>query len=228
MLKIGHRGACGYAPENTLSSFQKALDLGADMVEFDVHVCNSGEVVVIHDETVDRTTNGSGRVIDKNLDELKFLNIKTEEKIPTLEEALDFIDKKIKVNIELKGRGAAEPVLRIINKYVTEKGWAKDSFYISSFSRKEVMDFKKANNSFKCSYIVSKRIWKRLGFLHFSIRHKFYSINIPLILASKKLIDKIHRAGLKVFVWTINEKADIEKMKNLEVDGIFSNFPDRI
>jgi glycerophosphoryl diester phosphodiesterase len=73
-LKIGHRGAAGHAPENTLLSFQKAMDLGVDMIELDVYVCKTGELVVIHDEKVDRTTNGTGYVREKTLDELKILD----------------------------------------------------------------------------------------------------------------------------------------------------------
>jgi glycerophosphoryl diester phosphodiesterase len=86
VLRIGHRGAAGHEPENTLHSFEAAVQLGADMVEFDVHVCGSGELVAIHDETVDRTTDGSGAVARMNLRELKALDAGKGEKIPTLRE----------------------------------------------------------------------------------------------------------------------------------------------
>jgi glycerophosphoryl diester phosphodiesterase len=74
LTKIGHRGACGYAPENTLLSFQKAIELNVDMVELDVYVCKTGELVVIHDEKVDRTTNGHGYVMEKTFEELRSLD----------------------------------------------------------------------------------------------------------------------------------------------------------
>ncbi len=102
-LKIGHRGACGYEPENTLRSFKRALDLQVDMVEFDVYTLAGGEIVIIHDDKVNRTTNGHGYVLDKNFEEIRKLDAGQGEKIPTLEEALDLIDKKCQVNIELKG-----------------------------------------------------------------------------------------------------------------------------
>src|SRR6056297_2287931 len=105
VLKIGHRGAMGYEPENTLRSFKKAIELNVDMVELDVYVCSSGELVVIHDDKVDKTTNGKGYVSEKSFDELRKLDAGMGEKIPTLQEVLDLIDKRAKVNIELKGKG---------------------------------------------------------------------------------------------------------------------------
>ena len=113
-LKIGHRGACGYEPENTLRSFKKALDLGVDTIELDVHKTKDEATVVIHDEKVDKTTNGTGFVADKSLEEIKKLDAGKGEKIPTLEEVLDLVNRKAQVNIELKGEGTARPVADII------------------------------------------------------------------------------------------------------------------
>ena len=103
VVKVGHRGAAGHEPENTLRSFRKALDLGADMVELDVHLCGTGELVVIHDETVDRTTDGSGSVRDMPFHELRGLDAGKGERIPTLREVLDLLEGRAGVNIELKG-----------------------------------------------------------------------------------------------------------------------------
>ncbi len=133
MLRIGHRGACGYEPENTLRSFNRALQLRVDMVELDVHVCRSGEIVVIHDSKVDRTTGGTGYVADKTLDELRTLDAGKGEKIPTLQEVLTLVNRKVKVNIELKGTGTAKPVFQLLEKHVRELGWSYGDFLISSF-----------------------------------------------------------------------------------------------
>jgi glycerophosphoryl diester phosphodiesterase len=225
MLKIGHRGACGYAPENTLAAFRKALDLKVDTIEFDVHVCKSGEVVIIHDDTVDRTADGKGRVAKKNLKELKGLNIEKKNKIPTLEEALNFVDRRSKINIELKGKGTAKPVYKIISHYINKKGWERDDFYISSFSKKEIIDFRNEDGKFNLGYIISK---KPLSLYKFAEKNKLYSLNISLKLATKKFIEKTQKKGFKVFVWTVNDKENIEKIKNLGADGIFSNYPDKI
>ncbi len=127
MLKIGHRGAKGYVAENTLASFQKALELDVDGIELDVHLSSDGKVMVIHDETIDRTTSGKGFVNDFTSSDLKKLNI------PTLEEVLDLIDKRCFVNIEIKDSKATHSVLQIIQNYISEKNWRINLFQISSF-----------------------------------------------------------------------------------------------
>ena len=157
IIKVGHRGAMGYEPENTLRSFKKALELGVDMIEFDVYVCKSGELVVIHDDTLERTTNGKGLVIEKTLAELKELDAGKEEKIPTLEEIMDLADKKVKINIELKGDNTAKPVLNMIEKYVDEKGWKYDDFLVSSFNHGELKNFKELNPKIKTGILVEEK-----------------------------------------------------------------------
>ncbi len=121
VTKIGHRGAMGYAPENTLKSFKKALELNINCVELDVHACKSGELAVIHDDEVDRTTNGKGYIAEKDLNEVKILDAGEGEKIPLLSEVLDLIDKRIKINIELKAEGTAKPVYEMIEDYMKNK-----------------------------------------------------------------------------------------------------------
>ena len=113
-LVIGHRGACGYAPENTILSFVKALEIGVDMIEFDVHLSKDGEVVVVHDDFLDRTTDAFGAVNQKTLDQLKGVNLSDNQKIPTLFEAIKLIGQKAKINIEIKGKGCFEAVNNIV------------------------------------------------------------------------------------------------------------------
>ncbi len=122
MLKIGHRGARAYEPENTLRSFTKAIELGVDAVELDARRTREGEVVVIHDAKVDKTTNGKGLVSDLTLNEIKQLVTDKGERIPTLEEALDLLDKKVKIVIELKETGLEKKVLGLVH----EKGLDKE------------------------------------------------------------------------------------------------------
>ncbi len=116
MLKIGHRGARAYAPENTITSFRKAIELDVDAIEFDVRKTKDNKLVVIHDSDVKRTTNGKGLVSDLKLVEIKELSAEGNEKIPTLEEALDFIDRKVKIFIELKEVGSEKQVLDAVHK----------------------------------------------------------------------------------------------------------------
>jgi len=225
MLRIGHRGACGYAPENTLASFKKALELSVDYIELDVLLSRDGFLVVIHDDKVDRTTNGTGLVIKKALEELKQLDAGNGEKIPTLQEVLDLIDKKAKVNIELKGKETAEPVAQLIETYVRTKGWTYDDFIISSFDNQGLHVFKALKPQVKIGALIADT---PLDYVKFKKDLKAYSINISMEFINKRFVDNAHIHGLKVLVFTVNDINDIERIKKLNVDGIFSDFPDRI
>jgi len=225
ILKIGHRGASGYEPENTLLSFQKGIDLGVDMIELDVYCCKSGELVVIHDDKVDRTTNGKGYVWDKTLEELQSFDAGKGEKIPTLNAVLDLIDKKVSVNIELKGEGTAKPVSDLINYYVSEKGWTKEMFLVSSFNHPELVKFKKFNLEIKIGALSASI---PIDYARFAQDLGAYSVNLCIDFINQNFVDDAHKRGLKVFVWTVNNLDDMNRMKTLGIDGVFSNFPNRI
>ncbi len=138
MQKIGHRGAKAYVAENTIESIQKALEFGVDGIEIDVHVCASGELVVFHDFTLDRMTNGTGEIGKKTLSELKELRVDGHYKIPTLEEVLHIINKTCLLNIELKGRHTAAKTVEVIERYINQKGWKYSDFLVSSFPHHEL------------------------------------------------------------------------------------------
>lgn len=225
VLKIGHRGACGYEPENTLSSFKKAIELDVDMIEFDVHACNTGELVVIHDDKVDRTTDGTGYVSERSFQELRKLDAGNKEKIPTLKEVLDLIDGKVKVNIELKGENTARLVFEVIEKYVKEKGWSYEDFLISSFIHHELKEIYRLNPEIRLGVLIAEM---PVGFPKFAEKIKAYSLNISIKSIYEGFVQAAHKRGMKVFVWTVDDIGEIERMKQLGVDGIFSNFPDRI
>jgi len=225
ILKIAHRGASGYEPENSRAAFQKAIELGADMIELDVYACKSGELVLMHDSTVDRTTDGSGFIADFSLAELKTFKLSNGESILTLEEALELIDRRIKVNIEVKTDVPVQKVASLIQKYVKEKGWTYDQFLVSSFNHWDLKKIAELDSS-----II---IGALLGHLSLHLAQEVedlspYSIHPHLGWVSRELIDDAHRRGMKVFIWTANEKREIEQMIELGADGIFSNFPDRI
>ena len=225
ILKIGHRGAVGYEPENTLLSFKKALELNVDMIELDVHVCKTGEVVVIHDDKVDRTTDGKGYVAKKTFQKIRTLDAGKGQKIPILQEVLDMVNRKAKINIELKGKGTARPVSDIIEKYVKEKGWSYDDFLISSFNRHELQKFYQLNPKVRLGILIARPTTR---FARFAKKINAYSVNASIDLINKNFINNVHKKGLKVFVWTVNDFKEIEIMKSLEVDGIFSDFLDRL
>ena len=141
MLKIGHRGAKGYVAENTLASFAKALELNVDAIELDVHLSKDGEVVVIHDETIDRTTNKTGLVSDYTAGELIQLGI------PTLREVIQLIDKKCILNIEIKEAAATEKVIEIIEEFINKHNWTFSQFQVSSFIWETLETISKINST---------------------------------------------------------------------------------
>ncbi len=225
VLKIGHRGAAGYEPENTLLSFKKALELNVDLVELDVQICKSGELMVIHDLKVDRTTNGTGYVCEKTFDELRPLDAGKNQAIPTLQEVLELIDKKVRVNIEIKNKGAPGPVFNVIKGYVQRKGWSWDDFLVSSFNHYELQEFSLLGAQIKTGAIIAGI---PIGYADCASKLKSHSLHSSKEFINQDLVDDAHKRGLKVYVYTLNEPEDIQKIKLLGIDGIFSNFPDRI
>ncbi len=224
-LKIGHRGASGYEPENTLRSFERAMDLNADMVELDVHRCRSGELVVIHDNRVDRTTNGKGYVSEMELGELRSLDAGKGERIPTLREVFDMIGGRVAVNIELKGQGTARPVFELIEHYVRKRNWSYDDFMVSSFNHYELLEFVELNPPVRIGALMEGI---PLGYAEFAERLRAYAVNVSLEFINRDFVDDAHKRGMKFFVYTVNVPEDIEKMRSLGVDGVFSNYPDRL
>jgi len=225
VMRIGHRGAMGYEPENTLRSFRKALELGCHMVELDVHLCRTGELVVIHDDTLERTTNGTGPVREKTLSELRTLDAGRGEKIPLLEEVLAEVMGKMRVNIELKDKGTAQSLACLIERGCGENGWRKEDFLISSFNHEELIAFRKLDSETPVG-ILFKEIPDGLHELARSIGA--FSFNPLFRIVDTGFVNAAHSGGLRVFVWTVNEPEEIDRMKALGVDGICSNYPDRI
>jgi glycerophosphoryl diester phosphodiesterase len=229
-ILIAHRGASEEEPENTLASFKKALEFPfTKMIELDVYAIPSGEVVVIHDNKVDRTTDGKGYVMESSFEYLRSLDAgkgggptksrRRREKIPTLNEVLDLIDAKVKVNIELKGENTAEPVKKVIAEYL-KKGWKHDDFLVSSFHHEELRKFKRLMPKIPVGVIFAGI---PLGYAAYAQRLEAYSINLSIEFINEKIVDDAHRRGLKVFCWTLEQADEIERMCKLGIDGIFVN-----
>ena len=225
MLNIGHRGAKGYEPENTLISFQKALDLNADGVEFDVHVCKSGELIVIHDFTVDRTTNGTGAVSDLTLSELKKLRINGSIEIPTLEEVLLLFNKKHFLNIELKGTHTAKLVCDCIEKNVQEGGFAYSNFIISSFQRDELESVANYNSKIPLGILTQASVEQALEWAE---EFSATAIHPHFSLLTTENVALARQKGYQIYTWTVNEFEDIQRVKEFGVNGIITDFSDRI
>ncbi|WP_367756788.1 glycerophosphodiester phosphodiesterase [Flavobacterium sp. WC2430] len=225
MLKIGHRGAKGHKPENTLIGFQKAIDLHANRIELDVHLSLDNELMVIHDETVDRTTDGKGFVSEFSLPELKRFLINKEHHIPTLSEVLKLIDQKCDINIELKSFETADKVVDLIEKYVSEKNWIYSQFLVSSFDWNALQKVAAANALIPIGVITETDLDLALAFAKV-IQAK--SIHPYFHLLNKENTAQLQEKGFQVFPWTVNETEDIKRIKTYQVDGIISDFPDRL
>jgi len=219
ILKIGHRGAKGYQPENTLVSFQKAIELNVDGIELDVHLSSDGEIIVIHDETIDRTTNGKGFV-----NQLTTLDLKKYE-IPTLIEVLELINQNCFINIELKGNGTAKTVVDLISHYIADKNWISTDFLVSSFDWKMLEEVHLVNPKIRIGVLTEESISAALAFAK---KIKAFSIHPDYRLLSKENVALMQENGFEVYAWTVNSKEAIQKIKSFNVNGIISDFPDRI
>lgn len=225
ILKIAHRGASGYEPENTLISFQKAIDLNADGIELDVHLSSEGNLMVIHDQTIDRTTNGKGEVNKMRLQDLKKIRIATSNEIPTLIEVLDLVNRQCFINIELKGFDTAKPVFELISQYIKHKNWQYNDFLISSFDWKMLEEFQKLTSKIRIGVLTEESIDEAVAFAKKTIA---YSINPDYKLLNQENVVLMREAGFAIFPWTVNSAEAIRKIKSLNVDGIISNFPDKL
>lgn len=219
MHKIGHRGAKGYVAENTLASFQKAIDLGVDGIELDVHLSSDGKVMVIHDDTINRTTSKKGLVNHFTSEELEAFGI------PTLESVFDLVSQKCFINVELKTYETSDKVAELIEHYVSKKNWNYAHFIVSSFDWNAIQQVHFLNDKIKIGVLTQTDLDLALAFAKFI---KAHSIHPHYHLLTAENVPKMQSKNFKVYPWTINEPEDIIFVKSLQVDGIITDFPDRI
>jgi glycerophosphoryl diester phosphodiesterase len=217
MLRIGHRGARAYEPENTLRSFEKALEIGVNAVELDVRKTKDNHLVVIHDADVKRTTDGKGLVSELTLKEIKEFSAEKGEKIPTLKEALDFLDKKVKILIELKEAGVEDKVLSTVR----EKGLQKNVLIVS-FIEKALQKVKELDKEVETGliYVKHKNPVKTALDLEASYLLPLYRFT------HTTNVQKAHENGLKVIIWTVNKPEKVAEYVKKGVDGIASDKSD--
>ena len=227
IMIIGHRGAMGHVAENTIPSIKKAMELGVDGIEIDVFKCKTGELVVFHDEKLDRLTNSSGLIESLELDSIKKITVLDQYRIPTLEDVLILIDGQVKLNIELKGQGTASPTNDIINQYINKGGWTNDKFIISSFKWDELEKIRSLNSLIPIAVLVNTRV-NPIEALPFARKVKAIAINPNFKDLNQENIKEIQSNGFKVFPYTINELDDIERMIKLGVDAIITDYPERV
>jgi len=225
MRVCAHRGASYYEPENTLRAFKRALEMGAYRLELDVRSTKDGIIVVIHDDTVDRTTNGSGFVREMTLKEIKRLDAGKGEKIPTLEEVLEFAKNNAKLLVDVKEKGLEEKLAELVRA----KGMVNDVVFISSTHI--IRDLKKINQELQvCPYyrfVADEPLnMKRIKELDANW------IYVSWMKISKDLVNLLHENSIKIFVGVpdileVEEfRRIVKRLSNIEVDEIVTGRPD--
>lgn len=213
----------GYEPENTLAAIRKAIALGVRFVEIDVFYVD-GRLLVFHDHRLERTTNGNGYLSEQSFDNLRKLDAGGGQCIPTLEEVLDEIgNKSVSVNIELRAVGATGPVASCIENYISN-GWDSDRFLVSSFNHRELVKIRQLNPELKLGALLCGL---PVDDCRFAVELDAYSVHLCLDFIDRRAVEDAHDRGLKVFVYTVNEPDDMRMMRELGVDGVFTNYPDR-
>jgi glycerophosphoryl diester phosphodiesterase len=221
-LCIGHRGACGHEPENTLCSIRRALELGADGVEIDVQLVQ-GELLVMHDAKLDRTTNGRGYLARKPLALLRSLDAGKGERIPTLREVFTTVDRRAFINVELKGRRTAGPVCSLIEEFVQRHGWTYENFLVSSFHRRELRAITDPKIPIGLLLTRPTRLYA------FSARRlRACAVHPAVRFVTAQFVEDAHRRGLRVYPYTANTPSEIAHLRALGVDGVFTDFPERV
>jgi len=224
LLNIGHRGAMGHETENTIASVKKALELNVDMIEIDVFLIKSGELVVFHDEMLDSLTDASGKIEDFTLEELQKVVVKGNHQIPTLDEVIETVDRLVVLNIELKGKNTAKPTFALLEKYY-QKGWKKEDFVISSFLWNELEAFRKLDKQTPIAILTEEN---PLDAIAIGKQLKAIAVNPWWKTLTTENVQQIHEEGFLIYTYTVDEPADIKFVTELGVDGIFCNFPERL
>jgi len=219
-----HRGASQRAPENTLAAFALAAAAGADGIECDVHLSRDGVPVVIHDETLERTSDGRGAVGRLSLTDLKGLDAGgwfgpewIGEPIPTLEEVLSWAGGGIRINIEIKSSAAGRAVLELLTD------WPDARVLVSSFDHRLLAAMRRENPLLPLGYLCESRLWRRA--MARAVQNQAESFHPRIDLLSPAMLRSCHGAGLKVYPWTVDSPREMRTLLRRGVDGWFTNEP---
>ncbi len=235
IMVIAHRGFSGAAPENTLIAFRKGIEVGSDMIELDVHLSRDGKLVVIHDETLERTTNGKGMVADHTVKELKELDAGSSfgpqfagEQIPTLKEVLDLAKGRTLVNVEIKNPTRKQySIAELADKTLAEVREAGmiDKVIFSSFNPAS-LDWVEGKEPRAWTAFLFHRPWNSLREIPGS--QEYAVLNLRNIHLTRERVAEIKKTGKKINVYTVNPEEEIRRFVDWGVDGIITNFPDRL
>lgn len=220
---LAHRGASAHAPENTMAAFQLAYDQGADGIELDVMLTKEGQVVVIHDDTVDRTTDGSGKVRDMTLEHLQSLDAGDGQRIPTLGEVLERFGGRFLINIELKNYISMLDALPLKVLDLLKTQHVDASVLLSSFNPFNLLRIHRRLPQVEVGLITQPKMaerWIWRLFPHDALHPHFSDVD-------QQLVSSLHADHRKINVWTPDDPAEIRRLALLGVDGIITNYPQR-
>jgi glycerophosphoryl diester phosphodiesterase len=221
---IGHRGAMGYETENTIASIEKAVALGAPMIEIDVFQIASGELVVFHDNELDRLSNTSGPITSFTWEALQEVVLEGGHSIPLLQTVLNQLAGRAALNIELKGPNTAAPVANLLEVYLSNGTWKEEDLLISSFDWNLLLETRDFLPEISIGVLTEahplEAILKAIELSAVSINPYYKDLDATIVA-------QIHAAGFKVYTWTVNAPEDLKNVKKLGVDAVFTNFPDR-
>lgn len=230
MLNIAHRGASVQAPENTLPAFSRALELGVDMIELDVHMSRDGELVVIHDATLGRTTDGRGRVGKKSLRELKALDAGSwfsssfaGTRIPTLEEAIELVKGKAQLNIEVKAGPDTYPGLEERLVELLKRHSFVDQALVTSFDRQALLRVKELELRTRIGVLLARRVRDLVTVAQGA---RANAVCLEHSLLTKADVESCHKERLGLYLWTVNDIHEMRRLIDLGVEGIVTDRPD--
>ncbi|MDF2066780.1 glycerophosphodiester phosphodiesterase family protein [Bacillus sp. Cr_A10] len=234
---VAHRGATGYAPENTIAAFDLAVDMKADYIEIDVQRSKDGKLVLIHDTTVDRTTDGTGKVGDLTFEQLRSLDAgswKGEqfvgEPIPTFEEILDLYHGKIGILIELKAPelypGIEEQVAEVLKERNLDKP-QNEKIIIQSFNFESVKRVDQLLPQVPVGVLTSNRADTTLEALQeFSTYADWFNPSYGIV--TEELVNQVHSQGMQIGSWTVRSQEAADFLLEMGVDAIISDYPDYV
>lgn len=232
VLVIGHRGAMGYAPENTMASFELGLEQGADLIELDVHLSADGELVVMHDSQVSRTTDGCGYIKDMTLAEIKELDagVHFDERfrgarVPTLDEVLSWAKERVPLIIELKGNPIPSDGIEVRLVGMLRSHSMVDRVTIISFWHRSVKSVKKLEPSIATGILYFGQLVDTVGAARAALCD---SVRVPAKFWTKELVDELHSLGLHTTAWQSEEDDLTLRLARIGLDSIGTNYPDRM
>ena len=229
MLVIAHRGASAVEPENTLRAFERSIQMGAQMIELDLHRTMDGRVVVIHDDELRHTTNAHGRVSRLMFDEVRQADAGKGERVPSLQETLELTRGRVQLYLEIKAPAAAAETLRLVREFKCE-----DEVLLASFNIELMRRLGTEVNDMEIGFILGtpslnpSTRWRE-AFPWLALRHfPYQTLCMQVKMCSALLARNIKQQGKKLYVWTANSDADYARMMARHVDGIVTDTPDRL